>query len=311
VAVFGIGTMGGPIAHNLLEAGFRVVAFDSTPAHTEPLANDGALIAPSPTDAARYADVVLTMLPNGDAVAGVMGEPGGALAAMRPGSVWIQMGTIGLESIDQCAALAAKHSVELVDAPVSGSEGPARAHQLLVLASGSESARDRVQPIFDAIGRATVWLGPAGNGTRLKLVLNNWIAAQVEGLAEAIALTEALGLQPSLFLDSIANGPLGSPYAVEKTRAMIAGDFEPNFALRLAFKDVGLVLDAAHAVNIELPLTDTIARQWKLAIDRGYGNDDLDVVVAVATAATHRSPVGDDLSDASAGVAGQSQRDGT
>jgi 3-hydroxyisobutyrate dehydrogenase len=291
IAVFGAGRMGAPIARNLLAAGFPVDVWDRATANAAALASDGATLASSPADAAQRAAVVLTMLPDGEAVADVMGAPGGALAGMRPGSTWIQMGTIGLDWIERCAALANENNVELIDAPVSGSDGPAREHQLVVLASGPDSAQARVQPIFDAVGRTTRWLGPAGNGTRLKLALNNWLAAQVEGVAETIALTDALGLDAGLFVDAIADGPLGSAYAVAKARAMIAGNLEPGFALRLAFKDVGLALDAARARDVELPLTDAIARRWQQAIAAGYADDDVDAVIAVATTSATRDPM--------------------
>jgi len=181
VAVFGLGRMGTPIAHNLIAAGFPVEVWDRTTAHAAPLESEGATIAASPAAAAQRADVVLTMLPDGHAVEEVMSGPAGALAAMRTGTPWIQMGTIGLDWIERDAALATENGVDLVDAPVSGSDGPARDRQLVILASGPETARARVQPIFDALGRETIWLGAAGNGTRLKLALNNWLAVQVEG----------------------------------------------------------------------------------------------------------------------------------
>ena len=136
--------------------------------------------------------------------------------------------------------------------------GPPEEGQLIVLASGPEGTRAQLEPIFDAIGRKTLWLGPAGNGTRLKLVLNDWLASLTEGVAETIALTEALGLDPQLFIDAIDDGPLGSPYAVAKARAALGGELAPGFALRLAFKDVGLALDAARKRNLELPITDAI-----------------------------------------------------
>ena len=117
---------------------------------------------------------------------------------------------------------------------------------MIVLASGPEGTRAQLEPIFDAIGRKTLWLGPAGNGTRLKLVLNDWLAPD-RGSGPTIALTEALGLDPQLFIDAIDDGPLGSPYAVAKARAALGGELAPGFALRLAFKDVGLALDAAEA----------------------------------------------------------------
>ncbi len=153
-----------------------------------------------------------------------------------------------------------------------------------MLASGAEAMRTRLQPIFDAIARKTLWLGPAGNGTRLKLVLNDWLASLTEGVAETIALTEALGLDPRLFIEAIEDGPLGSPYAVAKARAALAGEFVPGFALRLAFKDVGLALDAARERNLELPITEAIARRWQEAIAGGHADADVATVIATAGA---------------------------
>jgi len=272
--------MGAPIASNLLAAGFRVSVWNRTAARAAALVDGGARLASSPADAASNADVVLTMLTDGAAVEETMNGPGGVLEAMRPGSVWIQMATVGLDWTDRLIGLAAEHGVELVDAPVSGSDGPAREAKLIVLASGSEEARARVQAIFDAIGRETLWLGPAGQGTRMKLVLNNWLVAQVEAVAETVALTHALGLDPHLFPDAIDNAPLGSPYAVAKARAMISGEFSPGFALRLAFKDAGLALDAAEQLGLSLPLTAALAPRWRQAIADGHADDDVSSVFA-------------------------------
>jgi 3-hydroxyisobutyrate dehydrogenase len=188
------------------------------------------------------------------------------------------MATVGVDWLGRLVALAADHGVALVDAPVSGSDGPAREAKLIVLASGPDDARPRVQAIFDAIGRETLWLGPAGQGTRMKLVLNNWLVAQVEAVAETVALTEALGLDPHLFPDAIDDAPLGSPYAVAKARAMISGDFSPGFALRLAFKDAGLALDAAEELGLSLPLTAALAPRWRQAIADGHADDDVSSV---------------------------------
>jgi len=124
----------------------------------------------------RGADVVVTMVADGDVVGQTMSGSTGALETLRPGSVWIQMGTIGVEWTERFATMAAARGVEFVDAPVSGSEGPATEGSPIVLVSAPEEIRARRQPIFDAIGRTTLWLGPAGNGSRLKLVLNNWLA---------------------------------------------------------------------------------------------------------------------------------------
>ena len=192
------------------------------------------------------------------------------------------MATIGDEWTERLGALATENDIQFVDAPVSGSDGPAQEGQLIVLASGPEGTRAQLEPIFDAIGRKTLWLGPAGNGTRLKLVLNDWLASLTEGVAETIALTEALGLDPQLFIDAIDDGPLGSPYAVAKARAALGGGSPPGFALRLAFKDVGLALDAARKRNLELPITEAISRRWQQAIGYGHADEDVSAVIAVA-----------------------------
>ena len=282
IAVLGTGRMGTPIARNLLAAGFALSVWNRTPERAAPLAADGARLASSPADATEGVDVVLTMLTDGDAVAGAMIGREGALASLRPGSAWIQMATVGDDWTERLANVATEHHLEFVDAPVSGSDGPARAGELVVLASGPEGVRPRLQPIFDAIGQKTLWLGHAGNGTRMKLVLNNWLASQVEAVAETIALTEALGLDPHLFVETIADGPLGSPYAVTKGRGMLAGEFTPGFALSLAYKDVGLALDAARDLHLELPVTRAVAPRWKQAIADGHADEDVSAVFAVA-----------------------------
>jgi NAD binding domain of 6-phosphogluconate dehydrogenase len=183
LAVLGTGRMGAPIARNLLAAGFPVTVWNRTPERAKPLGTDGASIASSPAQAAEDAAVVLTMLADGAAVEESMSGSGGALETLRPGSVWIQMATVGVDWTERLEAVAADRGVEFVDAPVSGSDGPARDGELEVLASGPDEVRDGLQPIFDAIGRETLWLGQAGMGTRLKLVLNNWLATQVEAVA--------------------------------------------------------------------------------------------------------------------------------
>jgi 3-hydroxyisobutyrate dehydrogenase len=275
--------MGAPIARNLLAAGFDVAVWNRTAGRARELADAGARLATSPADAARSADVVLTMLADGGAVDHAMTGPDGAVAALRAGSAWIQMATVGVDWTEDFSALAQDQGVEYVDAPVSGSDGPARDAQLVVLASGTDAVRPRVQPVFDAIARRTLWLGPAGNGTRLKLVLNTWLASVAEAMAETLAFTGALGLEQELFLEALAGGPLEAPWATTKGHAMLAREFTPGFALRLALKDAHLALQAAHEAGLELPLTDALARRWEPAIDE-HGDDDIAAVIDAAVA---------------------------
>jgi 3-hydroxyisobutyrate dehydrogenase len=275
VAVLGTGTMGAPIARNLLRAGFEVLVWNRTPAKVEALVADGAQYASTPADAAAGVDVLITMLADGAAVEHVMTGSAGALSALRPGAVWIQMSTIGVEWSDRLANLADRHGVALVDAPVSGSSAPAEKGELIILASAARSVRSSVDPIFDVIGRQTLWLEHVGDGSRLKLALNNWLAVLVEGMAETIALTRALGLDPRLFVETIDGGPLASAFAMNKGKAMLDADFVPGFPLRHAAKDAALATDAARDQGLEIPLTDALLRRWQEAIALGHSEDDV------------------------------------
>jgi 3-hydroxyisobutyrate dehydrogenase len=285
VCVLGTGTMGAPIARNLLRAGYRVRVWNRTPAKAAVLVGDGAArLASSPAEAAAGAGTLITMLTDGAAVEAVMTGPEGALAMLSSGAVWIQMSTVGVEWSERLAELADRHDVSFVDAPVSGSSKPAEDGELEILASGAAQLRPRVQPIFDVLGRRTLWLDRVGDGSRLKLALNNWLGVLVEGTAETLTLSRALGLDPQLFLDAVAGGPMASDYAMTKGAAMLHGDFAPGFPLRHAAKDAELASSAAHQHGVELPLTSALLPLWHDAIAQGHGDDD--VASAVTAAAT-------------------------
>jgi 3-hydroxyisobutyrate dehydrogenase len=184
------------------------------------------------------------------------------------------MATIGERGTDRCIELAKEHQIEFVDAPVLGTKQPAAEGKLVVMASGAQQLRDRVQPVFDAVGRRTMWVGEAGAGTRLKLVTNAWIVSVVEGVAEAIALSQGLELDPALFLQAIDGGPLDAPYAKIKAQAMIDRDFEPTFALKHATKDAKLAADAAARRELDLPVLAAIAQRMAEALPE-HGDEDL------------------------------------
>ena len=158
----------------------------------------------------------------------------------------------------------------------------ARAGQLTILASGPDQVRDALAPVFGTLGRATVWLGPAGHGTRTKLVLNNWLADLTETTAETLAFARRLGLDPADIVDLLQSNPLGAPYAVQKARSMLAGDFSPAFALKHALKDAELAAQAAQASGATLSLTSALLPRWRDAAASGHADDDLAVVYLTA-----------------------------
>jgi 3-hydroxyisobutyrate dehydrogenase len=286
VAVLGTGTMGAPIARNLLRAGMPVRVWNRTPAKAAELTTHGALVATSPAAAATGVDVLITMLTDGAAVEHVMTGPRGALSTLGPDAIWVQMSTVGVEWSDRLAHLAARHGVTFVDAPVSGSSRPAEDGQLVILAAGAPSTRPRLEPIFEPLARQILWLDRVGDGSRLKLALNNWLAVLVEGMAETLTLSSALGLDPHLFVTTVAGGPLTSRYATDKAIAMLDADFTPGFPLQHAAKDAALATEAAHRRGLQLPLTDTLLDRWHQAIAAGHGHDDVASTITVASTTT-------------------------
>ena len=281
VAFIGTGRMGGPMAANLARCGFDVRVWNRTVSRAEALAADGAVVASSPVEAVRGATIVITMLADGPVTEQAATGPYGFLAS-DPGVIWVQMATVGVEWTARLAGIAAARGVVFVDAPVSGSEGPARAGQLTILASGPDQVRDVLAPVFGTLGRATVWLGPAGHGTRTKLVLNNWLADLTETTAETLAFARRLGLDPADIVDLLQSNPLGAPYAVQKARSMLAGDFSPAFALKHALKDAELAAQAAQASGATLSLTSALLPRWRDAAASGHADDDLAVVYLTA-----------------------------
>jgi len=274
VAVLGTGIMGSAMARRLAAAGLRTTVWDRSPQATEPLAAAGALIAASPRDAVADAGVVITMLPTAEVVEQVI-FAGGVTEALTEGAVWAQMGTIGVEATLGIAGRLGQHrpDVLFVDAPVSGSKGPAETGQLLILASGPASAQPVTGPAFAAIGRKTVWLGVAGQGSRMKLVVNAYMSTLIEGVAEALELASRLGIDSAGLAEAIEGGPLDAPIADAKLHKMQSGDFAPEFPLQWALKDVDLAIAAAG--NDQLPLLEALSRQWRAAVRAGHGRDDI------------------------------------
>jgi 3-hydroxyisobutyrate dehydrogenase len=265
VAVLGTGTMGAPMARNLAQAGITVRAWNRTAEKARGV--EGAEAFESAQEAVAGADFVLTILADGDAVEETVRDLDFGDAT------WLQMSTVGVEATERLMEIAGQ--VPFVDAPVVGTKQPAEEGKLVVLASGPGDALDRTQPIFDAVGGKTIRLGEAGEGTRLKLVINSWLVILVEALAETIAFSEAIGIDPERFLETIDGGPTGPAYAQLKGKMMIARKFDPSFSLALARKDARLVLEAAHRHGFDAALVEVVADKMDAAIAAGHGDEDM------------------------------------
>lgn len=279
VALLGTGTMGAGMARNIAAAGIPLRVWNRTREKAEPLAEVGARVVDSPADAVRGADIVITMLFDVDSVESALAEARDGLA---PGTIWLQQSTVGVEGTDRLLALADELGLVYVDAPVLGTKKPAEEGALVVLASGPEDARSAVEPVLDAIGSRTVWVGEAGQSTRLKLVANSWVLTVVEGIAEALTLAKALGIEPQQFLDVVKGGAMDAPYVQLKGKAMLEGDFTPAFGLDGAAKDAGLIVEAARAAGADVAVIEAVQKHFARALEAGYGDRDM-----AATYLTH------------------------
>jgi len=273
IAVLGTGLMGGPITRRLAEAGHEVRAWNRTRERAEGL---GCVVVDAPAEAVADAELVVTMLADGPTVEAVVRE---AAPSFVEGALWTQTSTVGIDWAKRLGALAAESRLVYVDAPVLGTRAPAEQGQLVVLLSGPESARATCEAVLPAFARKLVWLGEeVGAASALKLVLNHWILNTIVSVAETVALAQALGVDPEQFLESIAGGNMDMPYAHLKTGAILSGNLEPSFTLRLAAKDTELILDAAAQAGVDLGLARTTLERMERAIELGHGDEDMAAV---------------------------------
>jgi len=274
IAVIGVGTMGSAFARRLLAARMQVSVWDPIPAVAARLAEAGATVAATPEEAVRDAGVVLTMVPTIAAIEETMPR---AIVALPPGATWLQMSTIGIEGTERAIALAKERrpDVVFVDAPVSGSKTPAEQGKLLILASGPAAALDALEPVFSALGQKTMRWERAGSGSRMKLVLNTWLAVLGEGIAEAAVLAHSLDVSLNDVSACLGSTALNAPWALSKLDKIERNAFDPDFSLALASKDLHLALDAAIRAHQRLPMVQSIATQWESALKAGLGNRDV------------------------------------
>lgn len=276
-AFLGLGTMGRAMATSALRAGIPTIVWNREPQATRNVAELGAEVAETAADAARRAEIVVTMVTDADAVISIARDEG-MLAALAPGTIWVQMSTIGVEGIDRVAAIvdADRPDVTLLDAPVSGSKVPAEQGQLTIFASGPEEARSRVDPLFEALGQRTIWVGAVGAGSRLKLVNNTWLAFTSEAVVSSIALARRLGLGTETVIDALGGGPLVAPWQAAKLQRIANDDYSTQFGLSLALKDVHLALQAADGGRFAA--LASLADEWQHAVDDGLGEQDVTVM---------------------------------
>lgn len=278
VAVLGLGMMGAGMARNLVAAGMPTTVWNRNPERSAPLADAGATVAASVAEAVAGADVVLTMLWDADSVIDTLRLGEGSYAA---DAVLVQASTVGIEGSERIGQVANELGLVYIDSPVLGTKQPAESGDLVVLASGPRVTEPIVAPIFNAVGAKTVWLGEAGEASRLKMVINALVLSLTASVAQSIGLARALGIDPQAFLDAIDGGALDSPYLRAKSAAMMAGEFPASFALDGGAKDAALILEAGAETSADLTLMRAVHQQLLEVLAAGHGDEDLAAVVRV------------------------------
>jgi 3-hydroxyisobutyrate dehydrogenase len=283
VAFIGLGNMGGPMAANLVKAGHRVVAFDLVAASRDQARADGADLADSSIAAVKGTDAVITMLPAGKHVLSVWNE---VVPSMGKGSLVIDCSTIDVESAKQAHALAAKHGVASIDAPVSGGTGGAKGATLTFMCGGDDRAFAAARPVLEKMGKKIVHCGGAGAGQAAKICNNMILGVSMIAVSEAFALAERLGLSHQALFDvaSTSSGQCWSltsycPVPGPVPTSPANNDYRPGFASALMVKDLTLAQDAASATGAATPLGKHAQEIYKAFDAAGHGGVDFSGII--------------------------------
>jgi 3-hydroxyisobutyrate dehydrogenase len=282
--------MGSAMARNAVRAGLEVRAWSKPLSDAERLAADGVAVALTAAEACAGAQLVVTMVPDAEAIESFATGADGFLDAMDPGAVWIQSSTVGVAPADRLIALAERHGVTIVDAPVLGSKEPAERGELVILASGDADALKRCEPFFEAVARRVLMLGAAGRGSRLKMVTNGWIMSSVAAIAEAMALAEALGLDGRAFTDAIDGTPMDMGYAHIKGEMIAARSYPVQMTLANGAKDARLALEVARAHGLPARVIGAAAELLLAAADDGWANEDMAAAFHAAVPSSTDNP---------------------
>ncbi|MFT9376591.1 NAD(P)-dependent oxidoreductase [Komagataeibacter saccharivorans] len=285
IGFVGFGAMASRMGANLVKAGYRIAAY--TPSGK---GGDGSTrFVPTPRALAQEADILIACVPDDEALASALHGPDGALAGLKAGGLLINTSTVAPETSVALAQECATRNIAVIDAPVAGSTPEAESGNLVILAGGTADEIARAQPVFDAIGRLTIHAGPAGSGSKLKLVINGIMGATLAVVAEGVTYGLAAGLDRSMLFDALDAVPVISPHHKRKLKAAKEGDFSPQFPTRLMQKDMRLLMtDAARQTS---PLPAMAAATQSLSLTRRrHPNEDYSALFAVMESLVTNTP---------------------
>jgi 3-hydroxyisobutyrate dehydrogenase-like beta-hydroxyacid dehydrogenase len=269
----GIGYMGRPIAQRLLQAGFRLAAYDRNRTEAEDLIRFGGTVAESVVQLSSTCDVILTCLPSDEAVLNVHRGPQGTFANAQRGSLIIDLSTVDPETSQELSGLGSERGVDVLDVTISGSTPLAEQGALTLFGGGDQGCFNSAESIFRVIARNYFYVGRSGSGATMKLVVNTLLGVGMQAIAEAVALGEKAGLDRNRLLDILSQTAVVAPAHVGKLQRAMNGDYSPQFPLRLMNKDFGLILNLAARVRAQVPATEAAFEANARQMDQGKEQD--------------------------------------
>ncbi len=275
----GLGAMGKPIVLNLLNEGINLTVYNRTAQKTQELVSKGATAVHNIKALVGRSDIIFLMLTNGDSIREVLTSKEGVLDSLSERKIVVDMSTISPEDSKEFSALVKEKNCSYIDAPVSGSVGAAVAKQLVVLTGGDEQAKERCQPYFDILGKATIDFGASSNGSIAKLSINMLLGVFTQSMAESLTFAPQLGLEKEKVLNMISLSGMNTPLFQTKIESFTKEVFPSAFALELMSKDLGLLNDMIDKHHLNLPLSKVSYKTYAKAKQSGYGKEDLAAVI--------------------------------
>lgn len=269
LCLIGTGLMGLPMARRLLDAGFNLTVFNRTTSKAQPLVAQGARLASSASEAVKDADIIITMLENGQVQQQLLVEQQ-LLQALKPGSLLIDMASIPPELAKNHAQLASQAGIDYLDAPVSGGTLGAEQGSLSIMAGGSQAAFDRAQPVFTVLGKASTYIGPAGSGQLAKCANQAIVGITIGAVSEALLLAAAGGANPEAVREALLGGFASSRILELHGQRMLDGNFQPGATARVQLKDMRTILDTARQSDLTLPLAESTYQQYRELVQKGF-----------------------------------------
>ncbi len=279
IGFIGLGTMGLPMAHNLLENGYELIIYNRTKEKINFLGKKGARIANSPKEVASQSDIVFTMLTADAAVEEVVLGENGIIYGANPGLIVVDSSTISPSTSKKVAKELSRHDVEMLDAPVTGSEPQAIEGSLTFMVGGKKEIYEKCMRLFLAMGNNAYYMGENGKGSYTKLANNSMAAINLLAFSEAMTMAAKAGIDPEIFVKVVSGGGARSAMMDNKAAKVLSRDFTPHFMAQLLHKDLGLASGVAQELEISTPVLALAKEIFQIAKAKGYGDEDMSAVI--------------------------------